>query len=131
MSMNKVGAESSDRASLSECGRPESSNMSAVSQLIFIHEPEWSGEWMIEGNTSCRQTFSQFFGQILQHFAAPGKRSSIFGLCSAWKEIGLPFGEVVFDGLAELIWSDGMVLVHGGSREQGRCQIGWKQDGLR
>jgi len=106
VSMKEIGAESSNGAPLGEHSRPKSAHMSAVGQLIFIHEPERSWKWLAKTDSSRCQTFSQSFGEILQHLAAPGKSPSLFRLSSAWKEIGLPFNEVVFDSLADLLGSE-------------------------
>ena len=109
--------------------RPEPANMLAICQLILVHQPEWSGECFAKGDAACSQSFSQSFGQKLQHIAAPGQPLPAFGLLAGGKNLGLPLGKVLFNSSAEMLRSQGTVLLHAGDIKQGQCQLGGSGSG--
>jgi len=105
MPMKEVGAESGDGAAMVERHRPEAPHMVAARQLVFIHEPKGAREGFRKGDASGSETLSKPFGEEFQYVATPGKPSSVCCLFAGWKQLGLPFNEVVFDGTAQVFRS--------------------------
>ena len=98
--VEKIGAESGDRAAMVERHRPEAPHMFAVCQLFLVHQPKGTREGFREGDASSGETLREPFSEKFQYVATPGKPFSVFRLFAGRKQLSLPFSEVVFDGAA-------------------------------
>lgn len=129
MPMEEIGADSCDRTAAVERHGPESPNMVAARELVFVHESERSRKRLGEGDALVGQPFREAFDQEFQHIAAPGKMSPISCLGPRGEEFRLPFGKIGFDGPTDMFWSERAPLIHDDCHKAGSvpCRISLAQ----
>lgn len=90
-----------DRASPVQGDGPEASHMLPVGLWLFVHEAQWAGERIGEGDAPCSQFFVESFREKVQNVTAPGEPAPILTRIARRQQLALPLDHIGLDLVAQ------------------------------